>query len=55
MKGGGGSLSRIALVFLGPDTGFSLIFASTPEDDLFLPTFDEAQDKAMQIVTIKTG
>lgn len=44
----------VALVFLGPDTGFCLIFTSTLEEDLFLPTFDEAQDKPIQIVSSKT-
>ena len=45
MKGGGAKL-RIVLVFLGPDTGFCLIFTSTLDKGLFLPSFDEAQDKA---------
>jgi hypothetical protein len=35
------------LVYLGPDTGFCLIFKSTLDKDLLLPAFDEAQDKAL--------
>jgi len=45
-EGGGGEL-RIALVFLGPDFGFCLIFTRTLDKPLFLPVFDKAQDKAL--------
>ena len=40
------------LLFLGPDTGFRLIVTSTLDKLLFLPSFDEAQDKAIQIEDI---
>ena len=43
----GGAELRIALGFLGSDTGFCLIITSTFDKDLFLPAFDEAQDKAI--------
>ena len=46
---------RIVLLFLGPDTGFRLIFTSTLDKLLFLPSFDEAQDKAIQIAKSKTS
>ena len=34
-------------VFLGPDIGFCLIFTFKVGKGLFLPVFDEAQDKAL--------
>ena len=46
---GGGAELRIVLVFLGPVTGFCLIFISRLDKLLFLPSFDEAQDKVIQI------
>lgn len=34
-------------VFLGPDIGFCLIFTFKVDKGLFLPAFDEAQDKEL--------